>query len=57
MNSDSSYIDQKIDVKAKGGTAINRFIGRFMKKVSEVVTIDEDAIFKSKDWPYFWSKK
>ena len=39
------------DTKAKG-----RF-GRIKHLIGKVVIVDEDWIFKSKDWPYMWNHK
>ena len=30
---------------------------KLVKAISGVVSIDEDWILKSKDWPYMWRKK
>jgi len=40
-----------------GWAKSKRRVKRLTKALSQVVSIDEDAIFKSKDWPYFWPKK
>jgi hypothetical protein len=37
----------------KGG---RRLVKRFIKRLWRVVSIDEDAIFKSGEWPYLWSQ-
>jgi hypothetical protein len=37
--------------KAKG------VIGRIRNLVGRVVTVEEDWMLKSRDWPYMWKKK
>lgn len=32
-------------------------LGKLVKVISRVVSIDEDVVFKSKDWPYLWDKR
>ena len=39
------------------GISIRGSMARVRQAVSRVVTVDEDAIFKSKDWPHMWPKK
>ncbi len=41
--------------KAKS-VAVNK-VKYFIGKIGKVVSIDENAILKSKDWPYLWPKK
>ena len=44
------------DAKAKGGSTIKRLIGKLREMAGKAVSLDEDWIFKSKDWPYLWRK-
>jgi hypothetical protein len=32
-------------------------IGRIKNLIGRVVTVEEDWMLKSKDWPYMWNKK
>ena len=38
-------------------TQIKEPIERLLKMMSKVIAFEEDAIFKSKDWPYAWPRK
>jgi len=40
-----------------GGEKARGLIGWVRNLVGRVVTVDEDWIMKSKDWPYMWKKK
>ena len=50
-------IKQEKVAVAWGWTKIKHRVRQLGKALSQVVSIDEDAVFKSKDWPYFWPKK
>ena len=43
-------------LRARSG-GIRHSLGQMVKVISRVVSIVEDAIFKSKDWPYLWDKR
>lgn len=38
-------------------TRVKRHLRKFIKVLSQIVSVDEDNIFKSRDWPYLWPKK
>ena len=38
------------------GTKTGGMLGRLKCAIGRAVTVDEDWIFKSKDWPYLWRK-
>ena len=51
-------VKQEIDRGAYAGEEKARgIIGRVRNLVGRVVTVDEDWIMKSRDWPYMWKKK
>lgn len=37
-------------------TGVTNSIKRLVQKLVKALLIDADTIFKSKDWPYLWSK-
>jgi hypothetical protein len=51
VNTDAEKRGYANDTKAKG------LFGRMKHLIGKAVTIDEDWIFKSKDWPYMWKHK
>ena len=51
VNMDAESIEHASDTKAKG------LFGRMKHLIGKVVTVDEDWIYKSKDWPYLWDHK
>ena len=51
VNTDAGKAGHANDTKAKG------LFCRIKQLVGKVVTVDEDWIFESKDWPYLWDHK
>jgi len=47
---------EKVAVR-QGWAKIKHAFEQLIKAISKVVSVDEDAIFKSRDWPYLWPKK
>jgi hypothetical protein len=39
-----------------GGTVFWRLVKQLVKRFWRAMSIDEDAFFKSREWPYLWSK-
>ena len=54
MSTDVAGTRYRSGVKGKGGTTRMK---RLIEALGRVVSIDEDAIFKSKEWPHMWRKK
>jgi hypothetical protein len=57
MSTHADHSGQGETAKALEKVSIKHLLEKLKRAVSKVVTIDEDAIFKSKDWPYLWPKK
>jgi len=51
------HIRQRRTMGVWNWNSINHKVKKLSKSLSQVISIDEDAIFKSKDWPYLWTKK
>ena len=51
VNTDADHRSHTIETKEKG------IFCRVKNLIAKVVTVDEDWIFKSKDWPYLWNHK
>ena len=51
INMDAGSKRHANDTKARG------LSGRMKHLIRKAVIVDEDWIFKSKDWPYLWDKK
>lgn len=56
MAGNTENIQQGTVAVVSGWAKIKRRVKRLTKALSQVVSIDEDAIFKSKDWPHLWKK-
>ena len=50
----SPEVDLKRHISEKKGLGL---IARVRNLIGRVVTVDEDWMLKSKDWPYMWKKK
>jgi len=47
-----------IDLRRRTGEIKKKGVwGRIKHLIGKVATVDEEWIFKSKDWPYMWTKK
>jgi len=57
----ATYIERHIKEKPIEGIwhrdGIHHKIRKIMRSISQIITVDEEAIYKSRDWPYFWAKK
>ncbi|MFC2035616.1 hypothetical protein ACFLUJ_05780 [Chloroflexota bacterium] len=53
---ETTNIDLTYRVPEKGTKGVN-MLGRIKNILGRVVTVDEEWIFKSRDWPYLWTKK
>jgi len=51
VNTDAEKKGHANDTKAKG------LFWRMKDLIGKAVIVDEDWIFKSKDWPYLWNHK
>ena len=51
VNTDAEGVGHANDTKAKG------LFWRMKNLIGKVVAVDEEWIFKSKDWPYLWDHK
>ena len=38
-------------------TKAHNIFGGVKQLIGKMVSVDEDWVFKSKDWPYLWTKK
>jgi hypothetical protein len=51
-------VNQEIERGAYvGGKKAMGVIGRIKNLVGRVITVEEDWMLKSRDWPYMWDKK
>jgi hypothetical protein len=50
-------VNQEIERGAYAGKKAKGVIGRIRNLVGRVVTVEEDWMLKSRDWPYMWKRK
>jgi len=51
VNTNAEGVGHADDTKAKG------LLWRMKHLIGKVITVDEDWMFKSRDWPYLWDHK
>jgi len=51
-----SMIGDVVRPRHENGTMVKSVLCKIKHLIGKVASVDEDWIFKSKDWPYLWTK-